>query len=128
MAGERRSWAWALLGMLAAAAVSAGFGASYVTSGSMAPALLPGDVAVYARSARGVRKGDVVLYEKSGFRGGVLHRVSRVLPTGELVTRGDANPIEDLRPVPRRLVRGEVVLVVPFGTASRSLARLIGKW
>ena len=71
---------------------------SYVTTGSMAPALQPGDgfVAVPAALAGSPEPGDVVVFEAEQLNGGGLttHRVVRETPGG-YVTKGDANPFTD---------------------------------
>lgn len=92
----------------------------------MAPALLPGDVCVLRQGARGVGPGDIVLFDKEGWPGGVLHRIVRELPDGRFETRGDANPVPDLDPVPRERVLGVCVAVLPAGRAAHFLASLRG--
>jgi len=83
-----------------------------VQGGSMRPALVDGDVVLVARNELPIR-GDIALL-RSG-PGFVLHRVRSVRPDGALVTRGDANPIDDLAATSRDQVRGEVVRVLPVG-------------
>lgn len=84
-----------------------------VSGGSMQPALYAGDLALVAR-AGGVDAGDIALLKPSG-RGPVLHRVTRVLPDGSVVTRGDANASMDVLPTSEQQVTGRVVAVVPVG-------------
>lgn len=84
-----------------------------VGGGSMAPTLAAGDLALVRRDAR-PHPGDVVLFASAG-HGRVLHRVTRVLGDGSVVTRGDSNPIEDFRATPSSAVLGVVVAVVPVG-------------
>jgi signal peptidase len=71
---------------------------SYVTSGSMAPTLDPGDgfVAIPAAVADPVEEGDVVTFRAEEVQGGGLttHRVVEVTDRG-YVTKGDANPFTD---------------------------------
>ena len=85
-----------------------------VAGGSMAPALLPGDIVVVAKSELPA-KGDIALM-RSG-RSIVLHRVTRVQGDGSIRTRGDANPIADFSATPTSALRGKVVAVLPLGTA-----------
>lgn len=89
-----------------------------VAGSSMHPTLHPGDL-VLARRGVVPHRGDVVLIETdSGAR--FIHRVTKTGPS-VIWTRGDANPIDDLEPSPRRSVDGRVDAVVPIG-------RLIERW
>lgn len=90
-----------------------------VAGGSMSPAMEPGDIAIVALGERASVR-DIVLYNHGG--GLVLHRVVGVA-RGGLVTRGDANPVNDLEPVPDRRVLGRVVAVVPSGRLVGALDR-----
>ena len=71
---------------------------SYVTSGSMEPAIEQGEgfVAIPAALAGPVEPGDVVVFRAEGIEDGQLttHRVVRETPRGFL-TKGDANPVTD---------------------------------
>jgi signal peptidase len=71
---------------------------SYVTTGSMEPALEPGEgfVAVPAGVAGEVEEGDVITFRAERLNGGGLttHRVVDVTERG-YVTKGDANPFTD---------------------------------
>jgi signal peptidase len=91
--------------VLAAVATWA-FDAVWIAGGSMEPTLSRGDL-VIAASWEPVGAGDVVLFEDGGAL--VVHRVVRVLPTGDVITRGDANPVADLEPVAVEAIRGRVV-------------------
>jgi signal peptidase len=103
----------------------------YVETGSMAPALRPGDGFVAIPAAlTAVTPGDVVVYDATALnRGGlVTHRVVDETPEG-FVTRGDANTFSDQEsagepPVTDAQVRAEVlqvggrVVAIPYlGTA-----------
>jgi len=90
------------------------FGIGVVGSGSMWPALIPGDAVVFERNAR-PEVGDMLVYDKPGWPEGVVHRVVRCLEHGAVWTKGDANPVPDLDPVRQTAMRGKVVAVVPFG-------------
>lgn len=114
-AGLRRACAVMLL--LTFAATCLFFGATVVRGGSMYPTFVPGDIAIYRRAAPSVRVGDIVLYGKNGWPGGVLHRVIWRGSDGRLRTRGDANTVADREPVAHRNVRGVVVAIVPVGRA-----------
>jgi signal peptidase I len=116
---------------LAAAAVAWAlslYGAVYVGGGSMSPTLLRGDLVVVRKGAGGVRERDVVLVEKPGWPGGVLHRVVEEMLDDRLVLQGDANPVPDLEPTPVSAVRGVVTFVIPTGrvlAVVEALARMV---
>lgn len=103
-------------------------GVSIVSGDSMRPALAPGDMLVYRRQAWPVRTGDVVVVERTGWPGGIAHRVVGIDPAGSLLTRGDANPVEDAAPVPRGMVAGRVVIIVPAGRAAGAVASAVRRW
>lgn len=87
-----------------------------VMSGSMEPALRPGDV-VASRPIAGsaVRPGQVVLVDDPDHQGRLrLHRLAKVTNDGELILRGDANRADDSTPVRRNAVHGVGSLRVPF--------------
>ncbi len=79
-----------------------------VVSPSMVPSIYPGDLVIFA--TRGYGAGDVVIWCSSPIYC-ISHRVVN-LSNDLVVTKGDANPIPD-QPVPRSLVRGVAVLVIP---------------
>ena len=102
-----------------------GWGASVVLSGSMEPTLSVNDL-VFVRAVNGedVREGDVVVYQSGASR--VIHRVTRILEDGKIVTRGDANNTED-EPIPAEDVKGRMVGKIPVvGAAVRFLQSPIG--
>jgi signal peptidase len=92
-----------------------GRGSDVVPSGSMSPALEPGDVVVSAPAGAGqVRVGDVVIVPDPARPGRTLvHRVDSVEPDGTLVTRGDANAGADSTTVAPDEVLGRGSLRVP---------------
>lgn len=88
----------------------------------MRPSIQPGDVCVVLLVGRPPRVGDVVLYERSGWPGGVLHRVIEVRwPEATYRLQGDANPTPDRDAVDRARVRGRVVAVARTG-------RMLSRW
>jgi len=89
------------------------FAAIRVAGGSMRPALVHGDVVVVERDKMPTR-GEVVLI-RSG-RGLFLHRVRQLRSDGALITRGDANPVDDFTAATRADVVGQVVAVLPTGS------------
>ncbi len=95
----------------------AGWEPRVVLTGSMLPAIRPGDVALIApedASAPAPGPGSVVLVRDPGRSSGFyLHRLMRYDGQGRLVTRGDANPSDDWPAVERSRVAGRLRLVVP---------------
>ena len=96
--------------------VVAGWQPTVVLTGSMAPALQPGDVALIgpAEAAAGTLPPEriVLVADPSRDTGTYLHRLARWEDDGTLVTRGDANRSDDA-PVTADRVLGQVRLVVP---------------
>jgi signal peptidase I len=135
---HHRAWSWADLGhlgvdgvrllglgwllvlatMLTAVPVSWAFGwqPAAVVTGSMAPAIRPGDIVLADPLAvPRVRPGQIVLAHRPGLPGTLLtHRVVRIRDDGTLVTRGDANPVEDASPLAPTDVVGVVRIVIPL--------------
>lgn len=112
----------------------------FVTSGSMAPTLDPGDgfVAVPQAVAGPVEPGDVVTFRAEALHGGGLttHRVVGETEHG-YITRGDANPFDDQDgdepPVKRAQIvsqalrlGGNVVVIPHLGTAVETIRGGIG--
>ncbi|MFC7176169.1 signal peptidase I [Halosegnis marinus] len=83
-----------------------------VLSGSMEPALSPGDVVIVDASTP-VRVGDVITYRTGGESVPTTHRVVGAVDGG-YETKGDANENVDAGVVPRSAVLGEVVYVIPL--------------
>jgi signal peptidase I len=102
------------------------FGCVVIAGGSMAPTLAPGDVLVFRRPPVDVATHDVVLLRRPDWQRGVVHRIVSVTATGGLVTKGDANPVADLDPVPYEAVRGRGVVILPLGRLAQRLAGLTG--
>lgn len=99
-----------------------------IVSGSMEPEIPVGS-AVYVKEAvpESIEVGDVVAYQDSGSV--IVHRVTTNRDSiGELVTKGDANNTEDLRPVKYDAVIGRVEAQMPFvGTFMAIYSQAIGK-
>lgn len=90
-----------------------------VTSGSMTPNIDPGDVVMVDIGESNPRVGDVITFRPSDDpKLFITHRIVEVnhTPTRsvEYVTKGDANPSVDLRPVERTQVVGPVHAVLPL--------------
>ncbi|MFQ7610540.1 signal peptidase I [Blautia marasmi] len=85
-----------------------------VLSGSMEPAIRTGSLCfIDHRAGLGeIREGDAVAFERiDGSL--VVHRAVRE-EKGQFVTRGDANPAEDLARVTKENYLGKAVLSVPY--------------
>ena len=96
------------------APTAVGWQSRVVSSGSMAPAVHPGDVVLVSPIApERLSPGQLVLFEDAGRPGRtVLHRVASV-DGGSVVTKGDANQSADTASLPRADVDGIARLVVP---------------
>ena len=95
-----------------------GWEPAVVVSGSMMPAVRPGDVVVVASLPAATlarAKGMVVLVDDPAVPGTLLlHRVVGHTPDGALITKGDANRERDRAAVPLSDVHGAARLRVPF--------------
>ena len=129
--GFGRAAAVALVAVALAGGVTAARRAYVVTmvdGTSMRPALEPADLLLVQRQAPGVAVGDVVVFPRPGWQGGVAHRVVAILSGGRLTTRGDANPVADREPVPAGALVGRVVAYVPTGTLASRVATALRRW
>ena len=99
-----------------------------VVSGSMEPGIPVGSVA-YIEPVEPValEEGDVIAYRKDGTI--ILHRVvSNHQVEGYLITKGDANELEDLGEVPYQNVAGRVVRhIAVLGQLMMILSSTVGK-
>jgi len=102
--------------------LAVGWHPAVVTSGSMAPALRPGDVVLFEPATEPVGPGAIVLFTRPGSGQLVVHRVAAVRADSRLVTKGDANPTPDSALLAPAGVRGRVRLVVPYVGVPRLLA------
>jgi signal peptidase I len=93
-----------------------GWTTAVVQSGSMRPALMPGDVVVYQPPrGRTPAVGQIVLARDPTRSTTLLtHRVHRVLPGNEVITKGDANPTPDSTPLRSSSIRGVARLRIPW--------------
>ncbi len=97
---------------------------------SMAPTLNQGDLLIMRQvSADSVDVGDIIQFR--GEDKYVLHRVIAAEGTGPnrvFITKGDANPAPDPRPVLAEAVTGKVLFYIPkVGNAGTGVKQLIGK-
>ncbi len=99
-----------------------------VITGSMAPTINPGDLAIVAKSnTKDFEVGEIIEFRKSE-EVNIVHRVVAVNNTGgakTYVTKGDANDEADIDPVLPDNVVGRVVFRVPkIGWAADSIKRI----
>ncbi|MEU3185120.1 signal peptidase I [Streptomyces sp. NPDC006923] len=97
--------------------VALGWKAGVVQSGSMRPALTPGDVVLYQPPPRDRTPavGQIVLAQDPTRPGHLLtHRVHQVLPNKDLITKGDANSSPDSTPLRPAGLQGVARLHVPW--------------
>jgi signal peptidase I len=85
-------------------------------TGSMEPRLNPGDVVLSApASALTVHPGEIILVTNPAMPSHqLMHRFLHYTPSGDLITKGDANADADSTPVPPRLVHGLPRLRLPY--------------
>ena len=109
----------------------AGMGAYVVVSGSMEPAIPVGSMVFSAETdPQALEPGDIIVFNNAGPGSvPVTHRVvENNAAAGEIVTKGDANEHEDIRPVPYVNVLGKVTLHIPYlGRAVSPLSTAMGK-
>ena len=92
-----------------------GFTSATITSGSMEPKLRPGDVVVAADHGDAViAENTIVVFEDPARGDLVTHRIVGVDAHGDYITKGDANAINDVTPIPPENVRGVGRWVVPY--------------
>lgn len=92
-----------------------GFVGTTVLTGSMAPSIQPGDVAlVFPLPADEYEAGQVILFpDPAEPDRQLLHRLVEITPDGEFVTKGDANRSADSTPVDPSTVIGVGRVLVP---------------
>lgn len=84
-----------------------------VISGSMEPTLKVGDyIVVQIKGYDKLVEKEVISFENGGSI--VTHRIEKVMPDGSLVTRGDANQMDDLLAVTKEEYIGTVHWRIPF--------------
>ncbi|WP_280536032.1 signal peptidase I [Halopenitus sp. POP-27] len=96
-------------------------GAEYgfvVLTGSMSPAIEPGDVVIVDETdPDAIETGDVITFVRGNTETPVTHRVVDVRGSGaerQFETKGDANEDADIRAVPAENVLGEVRFTIPY--------------
>ena len=102
------------LGLTLTGARLAGWRATTVVSGSMAPAIDAGDVVLAARAAPGdLEPGRVVVFRDPAGAGLVTHRLESRNGDGTWTTKGDANRRADSTPLVPSAIVGVGRAVVP---------------
>ena len=81
-----------------------------VTGGSMVPFLHSGDTAYLSLPDSPLKKGDIVLYQRSSGRY-ILHRIRKVRKDGSLIIVGDAQQEQELLPSQSQ-VRARVTSII----------------
>jgi signal peptidase I len=91
------------------------FQPSVVPTGSMIPAVYPGDVVIVAKTqVNNLKLGDIIEYHRESID--IVHRIIAVQGEGEqrsYITKGDNNNAPDGEPVPAKNVIGKVVFNIP---------------
>lgn len=102
-----------------------------VISGSMEPAIPVGSMVYSGQTDPStLEAGDIIVFGSTeGESAPITHRVvENRLAEGEVVTKGDANPENDLNPVPYSSILGKVQLHIPMlGFIAAPLGSLAGK-
>ncbi len=92
-----------------------GYTSASITSGSMMPKLHPGDVVVAVdHGDTPIAVNTIVVFEDPQRGDLITHRIVGINPDGTYTTKGDANGINDVTPVPPENIRGVGRWVVPY--------------
>lgn len=94
-----------------------------VSSGSMEPSYAAGDAVLTIPDDQLV-SGEVYLYREPNSAMPIMHRLTGVSATGDLVFRGDANPADD-PPVRADVVRDRVLLRIPGAGVAVSMVSIL---
>ena len=99
-----------------------GFGSAVVLTGSMEPTLSVNDLIFFEKSDE-YTVGDIVVYSTGGIP--IVHRVVQAdMQSGVIVTRGDANNVDD-DPVSVARIKGKLFFSVPFVGAIPRFVRTV---
>ncbi len=87
-----------------------------VISGSMEPSIHVGSiVGVRETASRNLKPNDVITFEDPEDPSKLItHRIISQTQDGQFITKGDANSVEDTKPVPPGNVVGEAVFSIPY--------------
>lgn len=97
-----------------------------VRSGSMEPALMPGDAIVLQPVEQMPNVGDIITYEQQGKL--ITHRVVGVQDAATITTKGDANENADPWKVHFADIRGKMALRIPYLGYFFAFVRQPGGW
>lgn len=97
-----------------------------VRSGSMEPALMPGDAIVLQPVEQMPDVGDIITYEQQGKL--ITHRVVEVQNAAVITTKGDANQSADPWKVHFTDIRGKMALRIPHLGYFFAFVRQPGGW
>lgn len=96
-----------------------------VLTGSMTPAINPGDLVVVKESdASEIKQGDVITFGSPNNKNITTHRVKKINNKNgiQFVTQGDANDAEDPTPVEEKFLVGKVTAhISKIGTVMQSI-------
>jgi signal peptidase len=98
-------------------ALASGWEVTTIATGSMRPALNPGDLVAYAPVESGdLKRNLIIVFDNPAIEGGmIVHRLVGFNSDGTLITKGDANEDVDSTPISVDAVRGVVKMVSPYG-------------
>lgn len=97
-----------------------------VRSGSMEPALMPGDAIVLQPVEQMPHVGDIITYEQQGKL--ITHRVVGIQDAAIITTKGDANQNADPWEVHFADIRGKMALRIPYLGYFFAFVRQPGGW
>ena len=117
----RQAFLAGLVGLLTLAMLPAVFGgrSAVVVSGSMAPAVRPGDVVLampVARTANARPAAGKVVVVADPVRPGslLMHRLIKYDDESRMILKGDANQVADSIPVPLKDLKGVAKVRIPY--------------
>ena len=84
-----------------------GLGTAVVITGSMEPAIIPGDI-IIIQERKDYETGDIITYKANSY---ITHRIMEKVPNG-YITKGDVNDIADSE-IRADQVVGKVISVIP---------------
>ena len=90
----------------------------YVSTGSMEPKIKVASLVLIAKTdVAKLNKGDIINFLPAGSAVSITHRIADIKTVDNqisFITKGDANNIADIDPVPAQNVLGKVVLSIPY--------------
>lgn len=103
-----------------------GYRAVQILSGSMEETLKTGSV-VIVKQTKDVRENDIIFFVAED-ETLVIHRYVNTDEAGNLITKGDANPKEDLEPLTPERLHGKVILKMNWLSGITKLAMRLRSW